>query len=127
QKELERQKDEFIGIASHELKTPLTSIKAYGEIMEGVISQSDSPVAVQLVDKMNLQIDRLVKLVYSLLNTSQISGGRLILQLEAIDLNALLEEHVIQGQLTTSRHHIAFMEQRLPIVMVDVERVGQVI
>lgn len=127
QKELERQKDEFIGIASHELKTPITSIKAYGEILAGLMDKSTAPIIVQLVTKMNAQVIRLVKLIYSLLNTSRISGGQLTLQLEPVDLNALLGEHVLQGQLTTSKHHIAFVEQQLPLVFADTERLGQVV
>lgn len=126
QKELERQKDEFIGIASHELKTPITSIKAYGEILAGMMDNSVQPVVAQLVTKMNAQVNRLIKLIYSLLNTSQISGGQLTLQLEPVDLEALLEEHVLQGQLTTSRHRIVFTGQKLPPVLADVERLGQV-
>ncbi len=126
QKELERQKDEFIGIASHELKTPITSIKAYGQILAAMMDQSMPPTIEQLVTKMNAQIDRLIKLIYSLLNTSRIAGDQLTLQLEPIDLNALLEEHVRQGQLTTSRHRITFIGQELPTVMADVERLGQV-
>jgi len=127
QKELERQKDEFIGIASHELKTPITSIKAYGEILAGLMDNTTTPTIAQLIAKMNIQVNRLVKLIYSLLNTSRISGGQLTLQLEPVDLNALLEEHVLQGQLTTSRHHISFTEQQLALVFADVERLGQVI
>jgi len=127
QKELERQKDEFIGIASHELKTPITSIKAYGEILVGMMDKTTAPIIVQLITKMNIQVNRLVKLIYSLLNTSRISSGQLALQLEPVDLNALLEEHVLQGQLTTSRHHIAFSGQKLPLVLADIERLGQVV
>lgn len=127
QKALERQKDEFISIASHELKTPLTSIKVYGEILAGLMDKSVTPPIGQLVTKMNMQVNRLVKLIYSLLNTSRISGGQLALQLEAIDLNVLLEEHVHQGQLTTSKHQIIFTRACLPIVSVDVERLGQVL
>ncbi|WP_188753259.1 ATP-binding protein [Parapedobacter defluvii] len=127
QKELERQKDEFIGIASHELKTPITSIKAYGQILAAMIDQSSvPPTFTQLLTKMNAQIDRLIKLIYSLLNTSRIAGNQLTLQLEPIDLNGLLEEHVRQGQLTTSRHRITFIGEKLPSVMADVERMGQV-
>jgi len=127
QKELERQKDEFIGIASHELKTPITSIKAYGEILAGMMDGAAAPIVVQLINKLNVQVNRLVKLIYSLLNTSRISSGQLALQLELIDLNALLEEHVLQGQLTTSRHHIVFSAQKLPMVSGDIERLGQVV
>ncbi len=126
QKALERQKDEFISIASHELKTPLTSIKVYGEILAGLMDPSVPPPIAQLITKMNVQVNRLVKLIYSLLNTSRIAGGELTLQVEPIDLNLLLEEHVLQGQLTTSKHRIVFDGAELPLVAVDVERLGQV-
>lgn len=127
QKELERQKDEFIGVASHELKTPITGIKAYSEILAGMMDSVVPPTIVQLVTRMNVQVNRLTKLIDSLLNTSRITGGQLTLQLEPLDLNALLEERVHQGQLTTSRHRIVFTGDKLPLVLADVERLGQVL
>lgn len=127
QKELERQKDEFIGVASHELKTPITGIKAYSELLAGMMDNSVPPTIIQLVTRMNVQVNRLTKLIDSLLNTSRIAGGQLMLQLEPLDLNALLEERVHQGQLTTSRHRIVFMGDKLPLVLADVERLGQVL
>lgn len=127
QKELERQKDEFIGVASHELKTPITGIKAYSELLVGMMDNSVPHIITQLVTRMDVQVNRLTKVVESLLNTSRIAGGQLKLQLELLDLNALLEERVHQGQLTSSKHRIVFTGDKLPFVLADAERLGQVL
>lgn len=127
QKELERQKDEFIGVASHELKTPVTGIKAYSEILTAMMDNSMPTTIVQLVTRMNVQVSKLTKLIDSLLNTSRISDGQLTLQLDPLDLTGLLEECVHQGQLTTSKHRIVFTGDKLLPVLADAERLAQVL
>jgi PAS domain S-box-containing protein len=62
-KMLEQQKDDFIGIASHELKTPVTSIKAYAQILhEKFLKQGDNASA-EMIYKLHSQIDRLTMLI----------------------------------------------------------------
>ncbi|MCH5598847.1 PAS domain S-box protein [Niabella ginsengisoli] len=127
QKELEQQKDEFIGVASHELKTPLTSIRAYGEILEEVLLGSGNPRYIALMSKMNGQINRLIKLIYALLDTTRVSGGQLILQKERFDLNTLVEEHVQQARLISANHNILIHVETLTELYADKERIGQVL
>ena len=69
---LEQQKDEFIGIASHELKTPVTSIKAYSQILQDVFSKAHDKKSVELLHKMEAQVDRLNLLIVDLLDFTRI-------------------------------------------------------
>ena len=88
-KEAESKKDEFISIASHELKTPLTSIKGYLQLLEK--SNSDfNPTTKKYVQRTLIQIDKLGKLVADLLDTSKIESGQLQFNKKVTDFDELL-------------------------------------
>lgn len=126
-KAIEYQKDEFISIASHELKTPLTSIKAYGELLgEMLAAISDTPLK-EYIRRLNIQIDRMAGLVHSLLDTSRMSGGQLKIQPEETDLNLLIADRIKEAQVISSKHGLIFQAGTLPIILVDKERIGQVV
>jgi two-component system phosphate regulon sensor histidine kinase PhoR len=74
--EMER-KDEFIGIASHELKTPLTSLKGYLQLIAGYKKEDLPPVVKQYVTKASVSISKLQSLINDLLDVSKIKAGRL--------------------------------------------------
>jgi PAS domain S-box-containing protein len=76
-KELEKRKDEFLGIASHELKTPLSSIKGYTQILERIIHQLGDEKLKTYLRKTNTYIDRLNSLIADLLDVSKIQAGKL--------------------------------------------------
>jgi two-component system, chemotaxis family, CheB/CheR fusion protein len=127
QKLAEQQKDEFIGIASHELKTPVTSIKSYTELLLDSFEKGDGVKNAELVKKLNTQVDRLIDLIYALLDTTRISEGRLALNLQDVDLNALVEEHVANVRFARGAHSIIFKKGRIRTVYADPERIGQVV
>jgi len=127
QKQLERQKEEFISIASHELKTPVTSIRSYAEIMlEQFIEQGDRKNA-ELMQKLEGQVERLADLVSALLDTSRISEGQLQLHPEEFDLNSLIAERIEELERLTTKHQISFSGGHLPAVVADRERINQVL
>jgi two-component system CheB/CheR fusion protein len=74
--EMER-KDEFIGIASHELKTPLTSLKGYLQLIAGYNKEELPPIVKQYVTKASVSISKLQSLINDLLDVSKIKAGRL--------------------------------------------------
>jgi signal transduction histidine kinase len=125
-KQLERQKDDFISVASHELKTPLTTIKAYSGVLEDVLQNSENAESVEIVKKLNQQVDRLVKLVNSLLD-ADIAEGKIKLSPETFDLNQLVLEHVKLLQLTTTTHKLYWHPGNIGLIHADRQRIGQVI
>jgi len=126
-KQLEQQKDEFIGTASHELKTPVTSIKAYTEILHEKFVRANQTENSLLMQKLNNQVDRLVNLIRDLLDTTRIAEGKLQLELETQDLNELIGEKVEELQRISEKHKIIFAPGKLQHLAFDRERIGQVI
>ncbi len=102
-KELDNKKDEFIGIASHELKTPLTSIKAYMQLLE----RSDlSEQHRKLVSKANSNITKLNNLIGDLLDVSKIQSGHLVLNVAPFELKKMILESVENVQHMYSSHEL---------------------
>jgi two-component system CheB/CheR fusion protein len=125
---LEKQKDQFIGIASHELKTPVTSIKGYAQLLEQVYAANKNKDAAGMIKKMNTQIDRLTVLIKDLLDVTQIEEGVLKLKEEKFDISKLLVEVVGEMQPTSSKHHIRLELQKKNLAVVaDKEKIRQVI
>ncbi|MEX6689806.1 ATP-binding protein [Danxiaibacter flavus] len=126
-KQLLKQKDEFIGIASHELKTPITSMKTYAEIMMEAFEETGDRMSATLMKKLHKQIDRLTSLTKDLLDTGKISEGQLQLFVEEADLNALITERLEELKRISAIHKILFNAGELKPVVVDKERIGQVV
>jgi PAS domain S-box-containing protein len=124
---LEQQKDEFISIASHELKTPVTTIKAYSEFLKEVSEDHGNDEITLLVSKLNIQVDRLTGLVMSLLDTTKISEGQLTLFPEKFNINQLITERIDELQHTTTIHKLVFVPGQDKYVTADKERIGQVL
>jgi len=124
---LEQQKDEFIGIASHELKTPVTSIKAYSQILQEVFEKAKDKKSAEMLEKMNGQVDRLTSLIIDLLDFTRIEGGKLKFREENFNLNDLISEVIEETQRTTSRHKIEKKLDRSIQMHGDRERIGQVL
>ena len=121
-----KQKDEFIDIASHELKTPITSIKAYAEIVTEQLEVMGDHENASLLNRLNVQIDKLNNLISHLLDTTKISEGQLKLNPETVDINLLVDEKI--EELTHASNHrlLSDMEQLKP-VWADRERIEQVV
>ena len=96
-----QQRDEFLSIASHELKTPITSLKLQAQMRRRSILKNDlqalSPDSnVGFVNKIDTQLDRLCRLVDDMLDISRIENGKLALNKERVDLGELARE-VVDG------------------------------
>jgi signal transduction histidine kinase len=125
--QLEQQKDDFISIASHELKTPITSVKAYTQILGQRFRKAEDMKSFELVEKMDSQLDKLTDLIGDLLDVTKIQAGRIQFHESYFDFNELVEETVEELQRTTEKHHITNELQPSITVYGDQDRLGQVI
>jgi PAS domain S-box-containing protein len=105
QKLNDERKDEFVSLASHEMKTPLTTAKAYLQMLELTLDGNDEE-ATLFAKKANQSVDRLTELVSELLDVSKIRLGKLQYTLATFDLNELIDDTVGNIQLTTTTHKI---------------------
>jgi signal transduction histidine kinase len=126
-KQLEQQKDEFISIASHELKTPITSVKAYAQILGQRFRKIDDLKSVELAEKMDVQLDKLTSLIGDLLDVTKIEAGRIQFNESYFDFNELVNTTVEDLQRTTKKHRITKALQSPVTVYGDQDRLGQVI
>lgn len=126
-KELETQKDDFIGIASHELKTPVTSIKAYTQILKKRFEKRGDEVATQSLSRMNTQINKLTKLIENLLDVTKVETGKIVFTYTSFDFDSLIRETVEDVQLTTEKHKIEVEGKTKKKVFADRERLGLVL
>jgi PAS domain S-box-containing protein len=124
---LEQQKDEFIAIASHELKTPVTSIKAYTQILKDVFQKANDRRSAEMLEKMEGQVDRLTTLIVDLLDFTRIEGGKLKFREENYNINDLIMEAVEEMQRTTTTHKIKIQLDKAVQIWGDRYRTGQVL
>lgn len=124
QKKLQEKKDEFFGIASHELKTPITSIKAYVQLLERLLT--DNSTAKDYLGRANTYIDRLNSLIADLLDVSKIQAGRLPFHISEFEFDHLVKDAVECVQPTLQKHRIIIEGEAGQIVRGDRQRLEQV-
>ncbi len=125
-KQLESQKDEFMGIVSHELKTPVTSIKAFTQVLQNRFAQAGDERSSALLGKMDAQINKLTALIADLLDVTKIEGGQLQFNEDYFSFDELVAEIVEEIQRTTNKHAIEKIGFTNKTVFGDTYRIGQV-
>lgn len=127
QKAAMTRKDEFISMASHELKTPLTIIKAFSQILFNTLEKGNNLKALEYVNNLEKQINRLNKLITDLLDATKANEGEMIFEKNVFDFNTLVNEVVAQVQLTTVTHTIELQLAETLQITADRSRLSQVI
>ncbi len=93
-KQAEHKKDEFISIASHELKTPLTSVKGYIQLLQRSISKGDTALAESHLAKASIQLEKLNDLIVDLLDISKIESGKLKFNMKAFSADKMVNDAI---------------------------------
>jgi two-component system, OmpR family, sensor histidine kinase VicK len=122
-----RAKDVFLSTAAHELKTPLTAMKAYAQLLQRLAPAAASERLPSMLAALVQQTDRLSRLVNDLLDVSRLALGRLDLRLERLDLADVVADVVAQLQPTTGRHQLRFDALASAVVDGDRDRLMQVL
>lgn len=124
-KALSEKKDEFIALASHELKTPLTTLKGYLQMLQ---REEGSKIADFFVQKSMKQVDRLGSLINDLLDISKVEAGKLHFNFEYFDIIQTLKDILETFYFNTTTHKITYVgnDNKL-MVYGDQQRIEQVI
>lgn len=124
--EAEKRKDEFIGIASHELKTPLTTMKGLTQLVKRRLEKQEESGLLPILTTIESQINRVIRLVNDLLDVSKIQAGQFDVAHETINLDELLHAIVEMAQLTYDTHTITLQGSSHGSVRGDRDRLEQV-
>lgn len=105
---IDEKRSEFISVASHEIKTPITIIKAYTQIAQGLGDQCSDQVS-DLLHKVDFQTTKLLSLVQQLLDITKIENGNLAYSKEQVSLNEFITEMVAIIKNVVPQHQITLM------------------
>jgi len=126
-KKLEQKKDDFIALASHELKTPVTTLKVYTEMLQNKFRLLNDKNSLSYLAKMDKQIYKLTNLVDELLDVSRIESGNLKYQMREFNLGRLINETIDNIRLAKQKPNINIRSDVNYKVFGDRDRVGQVV
>ncbi|MDN3588803.1 PAS domain-containing protein [Pedobacter aquatilis] len=126
-KEIERRKDDFLSIASHELKTPLTTIKGFLQVLQKTTPPGASEKYNSTLDKVATYVDRLNNLISELLDVSRIQTGNIELHKASIDFDKLVHEAIEGIRATSIEHEIVVTGKTGTTIMGDESHIIQVI
>jgi PAS domain S-box-containing protein len=122
----EERKDEFIAMASHELKTPITALKGFTNVLQRRLSKQGDAQSLYYLARMDAQLDKLTKLISDLLDVTRMQSGKLVVQQELFDLNLLIRETVETLQAATETHRLLIEGSATAQIMGDKDRLAQV-
>ena len=123
---LQKRNDSFMSMASHELKTPVTTIKTLVQILEKQYEKSDDKMLSEYLARMGQQIDQLTKLVTDLLDVSKIKADKFELEKKTFDLDSLMAELVTSCQFLSREHIIVLQGKTGAQIFGDRNSIGRV-
>jgi len=124
--EQENKKNEFLSIASHELKTPLTSINGYLQLIEMENVKTGVPISQHLV-RVKKQTDRLTSLVTGLIDISRIETGRFQISKKLFDFNQMVQQCLDAGKISFPEYQVQLKGESTGLFYGDEYRLEQVL
>jgi signal transduction histidine kinase len=127
---LDEAKDEFISMASHQLRTPLTSIKGYiSMMMEGDVGKV-TPEQIYVLSEAFISSERMVRLIGDFLNVSRLQTGKFIIDKHPVDLAMLVEREIESLTPNAGARGMKFvykMPKHIPLLQLDENKIQQVV
>jgi len=123
----EQRKNDFIGMVSHELKTPLTSLTAYVQMLQEKFRNEKDSFTIHSLDMANKQVKKMTTMVNGFLNISRLESGKIHIDARRFDMALLLKEVEQETLVAVTTHKISFVCTEEIFVVADREKIGQVI
>lgn len=123
----EGRKNDFIAIASHELKTPLTSTKAYIQLLQSRSEKSGDEFTMMALAKVDQQINKMQSLIKGFLDVARIESGRLDLQKELFLFHELIKEAADEVMAVSQGYNIMIEQNDVAEVIADRYKIFQVL
>jgi len=127
QKRDEQRKNDFIGMASHELKTPLTSLTALIQVLQQKVKENDHHFMTNVLARANSQTKKMAGLINGFLNVSRLESGKLSIEQHPFELNNLVSEIIEETRFSVNSHTLIFEPVGEMNVDADREKIGSVL
>ncbi|HTO90346.1 MAG TPA: GAF domain-containing sensor histidine kinase [Candidatus Sulfotelmatobacter sp.] len=127
--ELNQMKDVFLSTASHELKTPLSSVIAYAELLEENADKLERDQREEFLRRLRSEAMRLMGLIEDILDLSRIESGKLVLRRRPVELNEVMRDSVETSRTTAEKHRVTLIEdytEDMPRLILDEVKMRQV-
>lgn len=129
-KEIDKMKDMFISMASHELRSPLTAVKGYLEFLQEKEAVASDEESKHYVENISISVDRLQNLVNDILEVSRVEGNRLPMEITVFDPNSIISQSIEEMKSQAVQKGLVLSDKLLeaPIqISADVSRLKQIL
>ncbi|WP_426327081.1 PAS domain S-box protein [Pedobacter sp. R-06] len=123
----ELRKNDFIGMVSHELKTPLTAINGFVQVLQRKAKKDEDSYAIIALDKAHSQIRKMTTMINGFLNVSRLESGKLLIEKTNFSLSELLKETIEETYVSQSSHQIILNPTCEVNINADRNKIGNVI
>lgn len=127
QKQDEMRKNDFIGMVSHELKTPLTSLSAYTQMLYNKARNNDDSFTAGALEKVNTQVKKMSTMINGFLNVSRLESGKIVLNKQEFRADELAQEMINDTLITAGSHSITLNYAEPIMVNADKDKIASVI
>ncbi|MBD1392949.1 sensor histidine kinase [Mucilaginibacter glaciei] len=127
QKQNDLRRSKFIGMVSHELKTPLTALKAYVQMLNNWAKKQKDSFTIGALSKVDKQVRKMLNMINSLLNLSGAEAGKIHLNKTEFILDQLINEVVEETLFITSSHNIVVVPCDMITINADRDKIEQVL
>jgi PAS domain S-box-containing protein len=127
QKQNDLRRSKFIGMVSHELKTPLTALKAYVQLLNTWAKKQKDSFTIGALSKVEKQVKKMLNMINSLLNLSGAEAGKIHLNKQEFILDKLINEVIEETLFITSSHNIIMAPCENISINADREKIEQVL
>lgn len=126
QKTDELRKNDFIGMVSHELKTPLTTLTAIIQVLNNKLKRSEDTFVPGALAKAETQVKKMTTMINGFLNVSRLESGKIVIDKQAFVIGDLLREMTDDTSLTATGHKLVFEDCDKVIIKADRDKIGSV-
>jgi PAS domain S-box-containing protein len=123
----ELRKNDFIGMVSHELKTPLTAINGFVQVLQRKAKKDEDNYSIVALDKTHNQIRKMTTMINGFLNVSRLESSKLLIEKSDFSLDTLLKETIEEMYISQSSHQIILNPTCEVTINADRDKIGNVI
>jgi PAS domain S-box-containing protein len=123
----DKQQEDFVHMASHELKSPITALKGYAQLMRLNHRKEAREKDNYVLDRIDMQLNKLLGLIDDMLDVTRIKAGELNYHFNRFNFNDCVKEALEAIQTTTTTHQLKLAEMEVPVLFGDKDKISQVV